>query len=355
MKDRISVLMDGELDDRSAAQVIDALAGRSEAGGKPAMPGAPITSSAMRSARAACSRRASASGSRRRSPPSPRCSPPGASAAPASRGAGSRSPPAVAAVVARGLARVRPPAAGRAGGQGSRAGRSQGSEAGVGRAAERHQRLPARPPGRSPRDVARGHGTLHPHGLRAGARGAAVRTRACGRRWSLATSVAQAQSPETLGWLRKMHQATQRLSYVGTFVYQNADRTETVAHHPLRGRGRREARGAGRRAARDRADERQDALLLAGREVVKVDRRVDRDFPGAASRAVAAMARHYDIRARRDATHRGLRLPGRRAAAEGRPALRLAPLRRSAERHASAGRTLDAPGQPVEHVHVHGA
>jgi sigma-E factor negative regulatory protein RseA len=32
MKDRISVLMDGELDDRSAAQVIDALANRSEAG-----------------------------------------------------------------------------------------------------------------------------------------------------------------------------------------------------------------------------------------------------------------------------------------------------------------------------------
>jgi len=34
MKDRISVLMDGELDDRSAAQVIDVLAGRSEAGGE---------------------------------------------------------------------------------------------------------------------------------------------------------------------------------------------------------------------------------------------------------------------------------------------------------------------------------
>ena len=32
MKDRISVLMDGELDDRSAAQVIDALADRSQTG-----------------------------------------------------------------------------------------------------------------------------------------------------------------------------------------------------------------------------------------------------------------------------------------------------------------------------------
>lgn len=34
MKDRISVLMDGELDDRSAAEVIDALADGSQAGGE---------------------------------------------------------------------------------------------------------------------------------------------------------------------------------------------------------------------------------------------------------------------------------------------------------------------------------
>jgi sigma-E factor negative regulatory protein RseB len=43
----------------------------------------------------------------------------------------------------------------------------------------------------------------------------------------LAAGVAQAQSPETLGWLRKIHEATQRLSYTGTFVYQNGGRTET--------------------------------------------------------------------------------------------------------------------------------
>ena len=43
----------------------------------------------------------------------------------------------------------------------------------------------------------------------------------------LAAGVAQAQSPETLSWLRKIHDATQRLSYTGTFVYQNGAHTET--------------------------------------------------------------------------------------------------------------------------------
>jgi hypothetical protein len=62
---------------------------------------------------------------------------------------------------------------------------------------------------------------------RAGSRGAAVRTRALGAALVLATSVAHAQSPEN--WLRKMHLATQKLSYVGTFVYQNADRTRLRA------------------------------------------------------------------------------------------------------------------------------
>ena len=51
--------------------------------------------------------------------------------------------------------------------------------------------------------------------------------RAFGAALVLAASVAQAQSPETLSWLRKMHDATQRLSYAGTFVYQNGGRSET--------------------------------------------------------------------------------------------------------------------------------
>ena len=51
--------------------------------------------------------------------------------------------------------------------------------------------------------------------------------RVCGAVLALAAGVAQAQSPETLSWLRKIHDATQRLSYTGTFVYQNGGRSET--------------------------------------------------------------------------------------------------------------------------------
>ena len=36
-----------------------------------------------------------------------------------------------------------------------------------------------------------------------------------------------AQSADALAWLRKIHDATQKLSYSGTFVYQNGSRSET--------------------------------------------------------------------------------------------------------------------------------
>src|SRR4051812_49033597 len=49
--------------------------------------------------------------------------------------------------------------------------------------------------------------------------------------WSLAlwlwTGLAFAQSPEALDWLRKIQEATHRLSYTGTFVYQQGSRTES--------------------------------------------------------------------------------------------------------------------------------
>jgi sigma-E factor negative regulatory protein RseB len=82
-------------------------------------------------------------------------------------------------------------------------------------------------------------------------------------------------------WLRKMHEATQRLSYSGTFVYQihQNDGAPRLPHHPLRGRRHREARGHERRAARDRAHPDRVRCYLPDSRVVKVDRRVDRDFP----------------------------------------------------------------------------
>jgi len=44
---------------------------------------------------------------------------------------------------------------------------------------------------------------------------------------------AQAQSPEALEWLRKIHAAAQKLSYSGTFVYQQGSRSETsrITHY----------------------------------------------------------------------------------------------------------------------------
>jgi sigma-E factor negative regulatory protein RseB len=107
--------------------------------------------------------------------------------------------------------------------------------------------------------------------------------------------VAQAQTPETLGWLRKMHQATQRLSYVGTFVYQNADRTETsrITRYAAEDIEKLEVmNGVPREIVRTRDKIR---CYLPDSRVVKVDRRVDRDFPGLLPEQIAALARHYDI------------------------------------------------------------
>ena len=51
--------------------------------------------------------------------------------------------------------------------------------------------------------------------------------RVFGAALALAVGAAQAQSPEALDWLKKIHEATQRLSYTGTFSYQNGTRSET--------------------------------------------------------------------------------------------------------------------------------
>jgi sigma-E factor negative regulatory protein RseB len=44
---------------------------------------------------------------------------------------------------------------------------------------------------------------------------------------ALGPAAAYAQPAEALAWLRKIHDATKKLSYSGTFVYQNASRSET--------------------------------------------------------------------------------------------------------------------------------
>jgi sigma-E factor negative regulatory protein RseB len=107
---------------------------------------------------------------------------------------------------------------------------------------------------------------------------------------------AQAQSPEALGWLRKIHEATQKLSYSGTFVYQHGGRTETS-------RITRDARGDIERlevldgVPREIVRTRDTVkCYLPDSRVVKIDRRsADRSFPALLPDRVGELARHYEI------------------------------------------------------------
>ncbi len=113
----------------------------------------------------------------------------------------------------------------------------------------------------------------------------------------LAAGVAQAQSPETLGWLRKIHEATQRLSYTGTFVYQNGPHTETsrITRY-VDASGDIEKLevldGVPREIVRTKDTVR---CYLPDSRVVKVDRRPERGFPALLPEQISELARHYDI------------------------------------------------------------
>jgi sigma-E factor negative regulatory protein RseB len=122
-------------------------------------------------------------------------------------------------------------------------------------------------------------------------RGAALALTAC-----LAAGVAQAQSPETQAWLRKMYDASQRLSYTGTFVYQQGSRSETsrITRYGAGDIERLEVLdGVPREIVRTR-----DTLrcYLPESKVVKVERReADRTFPALLPEKVGALTKHYDI------------------------------------------------------------
>jgi sigma-E factor negative regulatory protein RseB len=115
----------------------------------------------------------------------------------------------------------------------------------------------------------------------------------------LAATVSQAQSPETLAWLRKIHEATQRLSYSGTFVYQNGGRTETsrITRDAAGDVEKLEVMdGLPREIVRTKDTVR---CYLPDSRVIKVERRVDprseRNFPALVPERISALARHYDI------------------------------------------------------------
>jgi sigma-E factor negative regulatory protein RseB len=124
-----------------------------------------------------------------------------------------------------------------------------------------------------------------------------VMVRVCGALLALASTVAQAQSPETLTWLRKIHEATQRLSYTGTFVYQNGGRSETSRItrfvDPSGDIEKLEVMdGVPREIVRTKDTVR---CYLPDSRVVKVDRRTERSFPALVPERITALARHYDI------------------------------------------------------------
>lgn len=114
-----------------------------------------------------------------------------------------------------------------------------------------------------------------------------------------AAGLAQAQtSPEALAWLRKIYHATETLSYTGTFVYQQGERTETSRITRLAGqRGGVEKLevldGAPREILRTRNEIR---CYLPESRTVKVDRRGDpRAFPSLLPEQVGGLAAHYTI------------------------------------------------------------
>ena len=120
--------------------------------------------------------------------------------------------------------------------------------------------------------------------------------------WMLCAFVGMAQaqaSPEALEWLRRIYQATEKLSYTGTFVYQQGEHTETS-------RITRRAETAGsieklealdgspREVVRTRDEIR---CYLPDSHTVKVDQRRDqRNFPALLPAQVSSLDGYYTIR-----------------------------------------------------------
>jgi sigma-E factor negative regulatory protein RseB len=112
---------------------------------------------------------------------------------------------------------------------------------------------------------------------------------------ALAT-VAHAQSPESLAWLKKIQEATRNLSYSGTFVYQQGKQSETSRITRLASADVEKLEvldGLPRELVRSKDTVR---CYLPQAKVVKVEQRTpDRTFPALLPERINALARHYDI------------------------------------------------------------
>ena len=117
----------------------------------------------------------------------------------------------------------------------------------------------------------------------------------------VAQAIAQGQeqtSAEAMTLLRKIYQATEKLSYTGTFVYQQGERTETSRITRRAGPGGEIERvevldGLPREIVRTRDVVR---CYLPENQTVKVERRTDpRAFPAMLPEHVSDLARNYSI------------------------------------------------------------
>ena len=124
---------------------------------------------------------------------------------------------------------------------------------------------------------------------------------------ALVGSLCEAQTPpqaapDALALLRKVYQATEKLSYTGTFVYQQGDRTETSRITRYSGPGADVERvevldGVPREIVRTRDTVR---CYLPESKTVKVERRIDqRAFPGVLPARISELTRTTPLRAAR--------------------------------------------------------
>jgi sigma-E factor negative regulatory protein RseB len=114
---------------------------------------------------------------------------------------------------------------------------------------------------------------------------------------ALAAHAARADA-DALGWLQRIHEATEKLSYTGTFVYRSGDQTETS----------RIIHSVGRSGARERLetlDGQRREIVRSGDEVkcflpdsmtVKVDTQTDHMvFPKLLPENLQDISEHYDV------------------------------------------------------------
>jgi sigma-E factor negative regulatory protein RseB len=105
-------------------------------------------------------------------------------------------------------------------------------------------------------------------------------------------------APDAMALLRKIYQATEKLSYSGTFVYQQGDRTETSRIDRVTGPGGDIERvevldGMPREIVRTRDTVR---CYLPESQTVKVERRIDqRAFPGLLPEQITELTRNYTV------------------------------------------------------------